>query len=59
MDELVAAVTAMVRTLGGFSDVYDPCTGEVQAKVPLASTEEGATNIRNPERALMAGETPV
>ena len=27
-------------TSGRFSDVYDPCTGEVQARLPLASAEE-------------------
>ena len=27
-------------TSGRFSDVYNPATGEVQAKCPLASTEE-------------------
>ena len=26
-------------TSGRFSDVYDPCTGEVQARLPLASTD--------------------
>lgn len=27
-------------TSGRFADVFNPATGEVQAKVPLASTEE-------------------
>ena len=38
-------------TSGRFSDVYDPCTGEVQARLPLASTEE----VRNVDRQRREG----
>jgi len=37
-------------TSGRFSDVYDPCTGEVQARVPLASTEEVGNAIASAEK---------
>ncbi|MGG7568567.1 CoA-acylating methylmalonate-semialdehyde dehydrogenase [Rhodovulum sp. DZ06] len=33
-------------TSGRFSDVYNPATGEVQAKCPLASTEEMETAVQ-------------
>ena len=33
-------------TSGRFADVFDPSTGEVQARVPLASTDEVAEAIR-------------
>src|SRR5688572_26502716 len=38
-------------TSGRFSDVYDPCTGEVQARLPLASREEVRTIIASAEKA--------
>ena len=37
-------------TSGRFGDVYNPCTGEVQARVPLASREEVANAISNAEK---------
>src|SRR6476659_7516661 len=37
-------------TSGRFSDVYDPCTGEVQARLPLASTEEVRNVIASAEK---------
>ena len=37
-------------TSGRFSDVFDPSTGEVQARVPLASTAEVEAAIANAER---------
>ena len=40
-------------TSGRFSDVYDPCTGEVQARVPLASTEEVRNVIANAEKGQL------
>src|SRR5690606_24128031 len=39
---------------GRFSDVFDPSTGEVQAKVPLASPAEMAAAIANAEEAQIA-----
>lgn len=36
---------------GRFSDIYDPCTGEVQAKLPLASAEEVRNIIASAEKA--------
>ena len=30
----------IVGTSGRYSDVFDPCTGEVQSRLPLASREE-------------------
>src|SRR6476619_4810774 len=41
-------------TSGRFSDVYDPCTGEVQARLPLASTEEVRNVIASAEKAQVA-----
>ncbi|MEV0135605.1 CoA-acylating methylmalonate-semialdehyde dehydrogenase [Dactylosporangium sp. NPDC050688] len=38
-------------TSGRYGDVYDPSTGEVQAKVPLASIAEVAAAIANAEEA--------
>ena len=38
-------------TSGRFSDVYDPCTGEVQARLPLASAEEVRNAIASAEKA--------
>ena len=40
-------------TSGRFSDVYDPCTGEVQARVPLASTEEVRNAVSNAEKGQL------
>jgi len=37
-------------TSGRFGDVYDPCTGEVQARLPLASTEEVRNVIASAEK---------
>ena len=38
-------------TSGRFSDVYDPCTGEVQARLPLASREEVKNIVASAEKA--------
>jgi malonate-semialdehyde dehydrogenase (acetylating)/methylmalonate-semialdehyde dehydrogenase len=38
-------------TSGRYGDVFDPCTGEVQAKVPLAGTEEVRNAVANAEKA--------
>ena len=38
-------------TSGRFSDVYDPCTGEVQARLPLASREEVTSIVASAEKA--------
>ncbi|MCQ1952861.1 CoA-acylating methylmalonate-semialdehyde dehydrogenase [Arthrobacter sp. zg-Y238] len=38
---------------GRFSDVYDPCTGEVSARVPLASTEEVRNVVSNAEKGQL------
>jgi malonate-semialdehyde dehydrogenase (acetylating)/methylmalonate-semialdehyde dehydrogenase len=38
-------------TSGRYGDVFDPCTGEVQAKVPLAGAEEVRNAIANAEKA--------
>ncbi|WP_024366634.1 CoA-acylating methylmalonate-semialdehyde dehydrogenase [Arthrobacter sp. TB 26] len=40
-------------TSGRFSDVYDPCTGEVQARVPLASAEEVRNVVSNAEKGQL------
>ena len=40
-------------TSGRFSDVYDPCTGEVQARLPLASTEEVRNVIASAEKGQL------
>src|SRR2546422_6586257 len=40
-------------TSGRFGDVYDPCTGEVQARVPLASTEEVRNAIASAEKGQL------
>ncbi|MCQ1955018.1 CoA-acylating methylmalonate-semialdehyde dehydrogenase [Arthrobacter sp. zg-Y826] len=40
-------------TSGRFSDVYDPCTGEVSARVPLASTEEVRNVVSNAEKGQL------
>ncbi len=42
-------------TSGRFSDVYDPCTGEVQARLPLASAEKSATWWPTRRRASWSG----
>ena len=44
-------------TSGRFSDVYDPCTGEVQARLPLASAEEVRNVIASAEKAQVAWGT--
>ena len=36
---------------GRFGDVYDPCTGEVQARVPLADRAETEAAIADAEAA--------
>src|SRR5690606_32657425 len=41
-------------TSGRFSDVFDPSTGEVQARVPLATTAEVEAAIANAEEAQVA-----
>lgn len=38
-------------TSGRFGDVFDPCTGEVQARVPLASRAEVANAVASAEKA--------
>ena len=43
---------------GRFSDVFDPSTGEVQARVPLASTVEVAAAITIAEEAQREWATP-
>ena len=40
-------------TSGRFSDVYDPCTGEVQARLPLASADEVGTPSPMPEKGQL------
>ncbi|MCU1435686.1 MAG: methylmalonate-semialdehyde dehydrogenase [Pseudarthrobacter sp.] len=40
-------------TSGRFSDVYDPCTGQVQARVPLASKEEVANAVATAEKGQL------
>ena len=40
-------------TSGRFSDVYDPCTGEVQARLPLASADEVRNAIANAEKGQL------
>jgi malonate-semialdehyde dehydrogenase (acetylating)/methylmalonate-semialdehyde dehydrogenase len=42
---------AVAGTSGRFSDVYNPSTGEIQARVPLATTEEVEAVIANAEEA--------
>ena len=37
-------------TSGRFGDVYNPCTGEVQARLPLASRDEVREAIANAEK---------
>lgn len=41
-------------TSGRFGDVYNPSTGEVQARVPLASVDEVKATIANAEQAQPA-----
>jgi malonate-semialdehyde dehydrogenase (acetylating)/methylmalonate-semialdehyde dehydrogenase len=45
--------THVAGTSGRFSDVFDPSTGEVQARVPLASTAEVEAAIANAEAAQL------
>lgn len=40
-------------TSARFSDVYDPCTGEVQARVPLASVEEVHNAVASAEKGQL------
>ncbi len=40
-------------TSGRFSDVYDPCTGEVRARLPLASADEVRNAIASAEKAQL------
>src|ERR1700712_5024596 len=44
---------AVAGISGRFSDVFDPSTGEVQARVPLATTEEVEAAIANAEEAQL------
>jgi malonate-semialdehyde dehydrogenase (acetylating)/methylmalonate-semialdehyde dehydrogenase len=44
-------------TSGRFSDVFDPNTGEVQARVPLATTAEVTAAIDNAEKAQLEWAT--
>ncbi|MEL6211792.1 MAG: aldehyde dehydrogenase family protein, partial [Pseudomonadota bacterium] len=41
-------------TSGRFADVYNPATGEVQAKVPLANAAELAAAVENAKAAQPA-----
>jgi len=41
-------------TSGRFSDVFDPSSGEVQARVPLASADEMSAAIANAEQSQIA-----
>ena len=41
-------------TSGRFADVYNPATGEIQAKVPLATVEEMNAAIADAEKAQVA-----
>ncbi|MEO0763139.1 MAG: aldehyde dehydrogenase family protein, partial [Pseudomonadota bacterium] len=41
-------------TSGRFADVYNPATGEVQARVPLASGAEVAAAVENARAAQPA-----
>lgn len=41
-------------TSGRFGDVFDPCSGQVQARVPLASRDEVANAVANAEKAQVA-----
>ena len=43
-------------TSGRFADVYNPATGEVQAKVPLASADEMAKAVEIAAEAQVAWE---
>lgn len=45
---------AVVGASGRFADVFDPSTGAVQARVPLASTDEVAAAIANASAAQPA-----
>jgi malonate-semialdehyde dehydrogenase (acetylating)/methylmalonate-semialdehyde dehydrogenase len=40
-------------TSGRFSDVFDPCTGQVQARLPLASREEVRNVVDTAEKAQL------
>ena len=40
-------------TSGRFSDVYDPCTGVVQARLPLASADEVRNAVANAEKGQL------
>jgi malonate-semialdehyde dehydrogenase (acetylating)/methylmalonate-semialdehyde dehydrogenase len=42
---------AAAGTSGRFADVFDPNTGEVQARVPLASRDDVATAVAVAEAA--------
>ncbi|MEO1277260.1 MAG: CoA-acylating methylmalonate-semialdehyde dehydrogenase, partial [Pseudomonadota bacterium] len=44
----------MAGTSGRFADVFNPATGEVQARVPLASTAEVAVAVENAKAAQPA-----
>ena len=56
MQELTHYINGeMVKgTSGRFTDVYNPATGEVQAKVPLASIEELTKAIEDAAEAQVA-----
>ncbi len=41
-------------TSGRFGDVFDPCSGQVQARVPLAGRDEVANAVANAEKAQVA-----
>src|SRR5690606_14405396 len=48
---------AVAGTSGRFGDVFDPSTGEVQARVPLASTAEVTAVIDNAAAAQLEWAT--
>ena len=43
-------------TSGRFADVYNPATGEVQARVPLASADEMAKAVEIAAEAQLPGK---
>ncbi|MEL7416511.1 MAG: aldehyde dehydrogenase family protein, partial [Pseudomonadota bacterium] len=56
MDELTHFIDGarVAGTSGRFADVYNPATGEVQAKVPLASAGELAAAVASAKAAQPA-----
>ena len=50
---------AVKGTSGRFGDVFDPNTGEVQAKVALASMRRSSTPLPTRRRRSRAGRRPI